>query len=150
MNERPVADVVFPMCVCVCVCMCVCLCVRSATSVLPLLKGTPSEAWGALDKDDPRALELAARIVEEAIAENQGEMAIEWVKELEEKCKGAASQVVQTEPVVPTGEPLPSIDPPQEELDEEQADKDLIAADEAERKDLEIQFIQPSEEQIER
>lgn len=121
-----------------------------ATAVLPLLKGSPGDAWAALDKDDPRALEFAARIVEEAIAENQGEAAMEWVKEMEDRCKGAASEVVTTDPVAPTGVPLPSVDPPQEELDEEKADVELVAKDGAERKDLEIQFINPTQSQLDR
>jgi len=118
--------------------------------VLPLLKGSPAEAWAKIDQDHPRALEMACRVVEEAIAENMGGEAEEWVKEMEDKCKSKIKEVVTTEPPKPSGQPLPGLDPPQEDLDEEQADKELLEKDEAERKDLEIQFIEPSEEQVER
>jgi hypothetical protein len=96
------------------------------TQVLPHMQGSPQAAWERLDKSHPRALEFACQIVEQAIAENRGADTEEWVAEMDSKCKGSMKEIVQTPPIEPSGEPLPSLDPTQEELDEMKADEEQV------------------------
>jgi len=124
--------------------------IKSEAPVLALLRGTPEEAQGKIDQESDRALELTCRVVAEAIAENKVEDAQKWIEESIETAKAKRAELLTTEAPNPFKRPLPSLDMPEEEVEQERQDKEQAEADAAELKDLEIQFLTPSEEQVEK
>ena len=122
--------------------------IKSEAAVLSALRGSPDEAQTKIDPEDSRALELTNRVVEETIAENKTEQAKEWVSSAIEVAKAKRAQLLTIEPVVGNKEPLPSLDMPAEEVEQEKKDAEEAAADAEELRDLEIQFLSPSDEQV--
>ena len=123
--------------------------IKSEAPVLALLRGSPEEAQGKIDQESARALELTCRVVAEAIAENKVEDAKTWIEQTREAAKAKRAELLTTELPDPAKQPLPSLDMPEEEVEEQRKDEEQAEADIAELKDLEIQFLTPSEEQAE-
>ncbi|KAJ1485895.1 hypothetical protein T484DRAFT_2387970 [Baffinella frigidus] len=121
----------------------------TAVDVLPLLKGNPQAAKDKIPAEDPRFLNFTLRVVEQAVAERSSANVEEWVAEAMEKCREQRLAVITTQPPQPKKMPLPSIDPPPEEEAEEKTDAAEEKADKAALHDLEIQYLTPSEEQVE-
>ena len=124
--------------------------IKSEAPVLALLRGSPEEAQGKIDQESARALELTCRVVAEAIAENKVEDAKTWIEQTREAAKAKRAELLTTELPDPAKQPLPSLDMPEEEVEEQRKDEEQAEADIAELKDLEIQFLTPSEEQVEK
>merc|ERR1719409_14702 len=122
--------------------------IKSEAAVLSALRGSPDEAQTKIDPEDSRALELTNRVVEESIADNKTEQAKEWVSSAIEVAKAKRAQLLTIESVFGNKEPLPSLDMPAEEVEQEKKDAEEAAADAEELRDLEIQFLSPSDEQV--
>uniref|UniRef100_A0A7S0DWM5 Fibronectin type-III domain-containing protein n=2 Tax=Hanusia phi TaxID=3032 RepID=A0A7S0DWM5_9CRYP len=118
-------------------------------TIYPLLVGNPEAAKEAISEDEARFLELTYRVVHQAMAEKKLESLKQWIQEAFTRAQEERKKFVSSAPVAPERTPLPPLDPTEDEMKEEQADKEEERADSARQKDLELQFLTPSEAEVE-
>ncbi|EKX39048.1 hypothetical protein GUITHDRAFT_165079 [Guillardia theta CCMP2712] len=121
----------------------------SEVSIYPLLVGSPEAAKDAISEDEARFLEFTYRAVRQAISEKKQDQLKEWIQEAFTRATEQRGRLVNSSPVAPEKTPLPSLEPTPEEIQEEEADKEEEKADNLRKKDLELQFLTPSDAEVE-